>query len=92
MLKKFDRQQKVQRFFCPDCDRRLWRLHRSKCYQFARETTDFLAVEVSSSITSGSATIDHSIEDDTWLEAFICSKHGRLWLSVTKNCSEQSSE
>lgn len=85
MWKKSDRQQQVQRFFCLYCDRRLWRLHRSKRYQFARETIDCVTVKVSSSVTPGSANIDDSIEDDTWLEAFICGQHGRLWLPVIKN-------
>lgn len=79
---KFDRPQQIRRFFCPECDRRLWRLHSSRHYQSARETIDLVTVESNSSKTLGIATTNENLADDTWLEAFICSKHGRLWLLV----------
>lgn len=86
MLKKHSNRKNIQRFYCPYCDRRLWRLDSSKrsiSYLDAAQIQQILNISRQSavSLATKGACVDHNF----WLEKFFCEEHGKLWMKVTMN-------
>lgn len=71
MFGKRMKRNKVQRFYCPYCERRLWRLNSPKHFLFGLGASD---------IQPNSNCIDSNF----WSEEFFCGEHGKLWMRVTR--------
>jgi hypothetical protein len=61
----------TQKFYCPFCQQRLWRLGSPKYYLLSQSSH--------SSKLSASQTIAHA-NSERWLEEFFCEEHGNLWM------------
>jgi len=85
MPKKLSTHKSIQRVCCPKCKRRLWCLDSPKHFLSytgvpdvqqnitgARQKTLFLLAECD------------NIDTNSWLEEFICGKHGKLRVRVTR--------
>lgn len=86
MVKKRSNRKNVQHFYCPYCDRRLWRLGSPKrfmSYPDAAQIQQNLNISrksVLSLVTKGTC-----VERNSWLEEFFCEEDSKLWMKVTVN-------
>jgi hypothetical protein len=77
----------THKFYCPYCDKQLWRLGSPKHYLFfigAEEVKQQfnLSRKVSALLTAQEPV---QVDQNTWLEEFFCESHGRMWLVVKKS-------
>ncbi|WP_036477612.1 hypothetical protein [Myxosarcina sp. GI1] len=84
MPNKRSKRKKTEKFFCPYCEDRLWRLGSSKYYLFyenAREIRQQMGISAKKATFLAS---HHTTYLDTtkWIESFCCSAHGMLWLLI----------
>lgn len=85
MTNKRSNRQKTKKYFCPDCEQRLWRLGGSKYhlyYQNAEEIRNNTGITLKKAklLALQSATY---LDQNKWIEAFCCSSHGMMWLLVS---------
>jgi hypothetical protein len=86
MPNKRSKRSQTQKFYCPHCQQRLWRLGSPKYYLFYQDVTQlkerlgitrkkavFLAAQNPTFVDRGS-----------WLEEFFCEEHGKMWLRLSK--------
>ena len=78
-------RKKTKQYFCPFCEKRLWRLGDSKYYLFYKNATE---IKQNTGISSKKAALlahQNSTYLDTkkWIEAFCCPDHGMLWLLIS---------
>jgi competence CoiA-like predicted nuclease len=91
MVNKRSNRQKVQKFFCPYCERRLWRSNRQKYRLFYKEVAE-LRERLNFSHKKASllaAQIDTFVDRNSWIEDFYCEEHGQIWLRVSKQTNEK---
>lgn len=82
---KRSNRKNVQRFYCPYCDRRLWRLGSPKHFLFYLEAIE---IQKNRNMPRKSAEILASkgtyVDNNVWIEEFFCGEHGKFWMKVTK--------
>jgi hypothetical protein len=86
MSGKRSRRSKVQKFYCPYCEERLWRRGGFKHYLLYADIGDINYYSKISSrqlemVPDKNARIDHG----RWIEKFFCHNHGKVWLLVSKS-------
>ena len=75
----------VQRFYCPYCDRRLWRLGSPKHFVFYLDAGEIQRnVSVSRKNAVVLASKGEYVDNNSWIEEFFCAEHGKLWMKVVK--------
>lgn len=85
MPSKCSNQKNAQRFYCPKCDRRLWRVGNSKYFLSYTEVSEsrryvkMLHQEALLLTAKGTHNSCHS-----WVEEFVCGEHGTLWMKLSK--------
>lgn len=85
MLGKRSNRKNVLRFYCPKCDHRLWRAGSSKYFLFytgALEIQKHVKMPHRSALLLAGKGI--YVDCNSWIEEFICSEHGTLWMKLNK--------
>ena len=80
-------------FFCPYCQRRLWRSGSPKYYIYYEGKAEIkkgfgLSAKNANFLVNQSYT---QLNINVWLEEFFCEQDGRLWLHITRKETELSS-
>ncbi|WP_218080004.1 hypothetical protein [Anthocerotibacter panamensis] len=80
---KRSKRGRIQHFYCPYCPLRLWRIGSPKHYLFYNGPSEItqhtqLGRKKAAFLATQGAYIDRS----AWLEEFLCSEHGLMWMSV----------
>lgn len=81
MFKQRSQRQRPQRFFCPHCERRLWRLGSPKHFLLHQGLSNIppnLDISSKQAIFLAAKVVDN----DTWVEEFLCGEDGKLRLLV----------
>lgn len=77
------RHRRNQSFFCPECDRRLWRLGSPKHFLFYSGATE---IKQNTHLTHKKAALlatqGSYVDRNTWIEEFFCGEDGRMWLVI----------
>ncbi len=82
---KRSQHKNVQRFCCPYCECRLWRMANPKHFLFYLEASEIQQnVEMSRKSAMLLATKGTYIDSNSWIEDFFCGAHGKLWMKVTR--------
>ncbi|MBV9385888.1 MAG: hypothetical protein JOZ78_05605 [Chroococcidiopsidaceae cyanobacterium CP_BM_ER_R8_30] len=85
MPRKRKGRNKIQHFYCPHCESRLWRMNSPKHFLFytgASEIRQKVRVTLASAIFLASK--GDYIDTNSWIEEFYCSRDGNLWMKVTR--------
>jgi hypothetical protein len=77
-------RKKVEQFFCPYCEKRLWRLGGSKHNLFLGSSRPSQQNLQNPSTSSTALDKTACIDPNQWLEAFFCSEHSKLWMLVCR--------
>ncbi|WP_404790303.1 hypothetical protein [Altericista sp. CCNU0014] len=95
MTGKRSSRNKVQRFYCPHCTQRLWRLGGVKHYLLDVKISDPKQNSWASSREAGAtsdkkkAVAPHQNADkNRWIEAFHCPDHGKMWMLVCQDSND----
>lgn len=82
---KRSKRKNVQRFYCPFCEHRLWRLGSPKHFLFYLGASEIQQnVDVSRKNAALLASQGVYTDRNSWLEEFFCGEHGKLWMKVTR--------
>jgi len=82
---KRSNRKHVQRFICPYCDRRLWRLGSPKHFLFYLGASEIHEnVNISRKNATFLANKGAFVDGKTWIEEFFCGEHGKLWMKINK--------
>jgi hypothetical protein len=85
MSGKRSSRSKIQKFYCPYCEERLWRQGGTKHYIFYAGIGEINRHSERSSGQPGILTVQNAcIDHKRWLEKFFCRSHGKVWLLVSK--------
>jgi hypothetical protein len=82
---KRSKRRDVERFICPDCENRLWRIGSEKYPIFCSEASDFVHYlglarkQVALAMAQGVCS-----DRRAWIEEFFCRDHGNMWLLIRK--------
>ncbi|AFY76788.1 hypothetical protein Ple7327_1401 [Pleurocapsa sp. PCC 7327] len=86
MSNKRKKRSQIQKFYCPCCQQRLWRLGGQKYYLFYQDISELkknLGItrkKASFLATQNSAYVDRN----AWLEEFFCEEHGTIWMRLSR--------
>ena len=85
MPNKRSRKYKKPKFYCPDCQRRLWRTGSPKHYIYYQEISDIQKnLNISRKKASFLKTQNTTYLDrSSWIEDFFCEQHGKMWLKIS---------
>jgi hypothetical protein len=87
MSKKRSNRSKTPKFYCPYCDRRLWRQGTGKHSLYfqgvAEVQSQFNLTKKKASMLVGQNSVQ--VDRSTWLEEFFCEVDGKMWLKVSKD-------
>jgi hypothetical protein len=87
---KRSNRDKVQHFFCPYCEERLWRLGGSKYHLYLPSTSSTQqALQSKSKWIGGSVENKTDVDPNKWIEAFFCRKHSKLWMLVSRTSHDR---
>jgi hypothetical protein len=82
---KRSNRSKIEQFFCPYCEKRLWRLGGSKHYLFLANVSNTPQSSQNSSKSPREVLEeDARIDPDQWIEEFFCGEHSKLWMLVCR--------
>ena len=85
MSGKRSSRSKVQKFYCPYCEERLWRQGGTKHYIFYAGISQINRYSKRSPRQLGILPVKNAcIDYKKWLEKFFCRSHGKVWLLVSK--------
>lgn len=77
------RRSDTERFSCPSCGNRLWRIGSEKHLIFYSEASDFVRYMGLSRRQAAMAMAQGGRTDRrTWIEEFFCAEHGKMWLLI----------
>ncbi|MEL6931224.1 MAG: hypothetical protein AAFO95_21770 [Cyanobacteria bacterium J06600_6] len=85
MSNKRSNRKKTKKYFCPDCDQRLWRLGNSKhhiYYQNAEEIRKNTGMSLKKAKLLSLQNTTY-LDPNKWIEAFCCPTHGMMWIFVS---------
>jgi hypothetical protein len=87
MPNKRSSRKRNQKFYCPKCEARLWRIGNPKYSLFCQGITEIQqGFNLSRKKASFLAAQEFApVNRNTWLEEFLCSEHGKIWMRVTKS-------
>jgi hypothetical protein len=71
----------TQKFYCPFCQQRLWRLGSQKYYLISQGKAESQSSHPSK-FTASQKIVNAA--RDCWLEEFYCEEHGKLWMLLSK--------
>lgn len=75
----------VQRFNCPYCERRLWRLGSPKHFLYYLQPSEIQQnVNISRKNAVFLANKGIYVDSNSWIEEFLCGDDGKLWLKVNR--------
>ena len=82
---KRSKHKNIQRFYCPYCECRLWRLGSPKHYLFYLGASEIKKnVDMSRQSAELLASKGAYVNSNAWIEEFFCGEHGKLWMKVTR--------
>lgn len=86
MSNKRGSRQRTQKFYCPECEERLWRMGYPKCHLFCQGISE---IQEGFNLTRKKASFlatqqQTPVNPNSWLEEFFCQKHGKFWMRVSK--------
>ncbi|MBV9386398.1 MAG: hypothetical protein JOZ78_08220 [Chroococcidiopsidaceae cyanobacterium CP_BM_ER_R8_30] len=82
---KRSKRNKVQHFYCPYCEHRLWRLGSPKHFLFYLGAAEIKQnVGMSSKSAALLAARGDYLDNNSWIEDFFCRDHGKLWMKITR--------
>jgi hypothetical protein len=82
---KRSNRSKIEQFFCPYCEKRLWRLGGSKHYLFfANVSNTQQSLQNPSKPTREALEKGARIDPNQWIEEFFCGEHSKLWMLVCR--------
>lgn len=75
---------KRKKFYCPCCQRRLWRVGGYKFYQGQSKRGEALTLisEKDNSLTHSTPSLANQ---QVWLEEFFCEEDGKIWMYLSKS-------
>jgi hypothetical protein len=83
-------RKKVEQFFCPYCERRLWRLGGSKHHLFLGSISKTQQdLQTPSNLPRKRSEKNADIDPNQWIEEFFCGEHGRLWMLVCRTTHDR---
>jgi hypothetical protein len=86
MPSKRSKRNQTQKFFCPYCQQRLWRLGGTKHHLFY---TGAWEIKQNLQISTRRATLlahrSAYVDTHKWLEELFCSEHGKLWMLISRD-------
>lgn len=83
---KRSRRNKAQKFFCPHCGERLWRVGSQKHHLVYTEAKDIQTqLNVSAKKAKFIAATGPSMDSRSWIEEFFCGEHGKMWLLLKRD-------
>ncbi|MBE9191010.1 hypothetical protein IQ230_11730 [Gloeocapsopsis crepidinum LEGE 06123] len=79
-------RKNVPRFYCPHCERRLWRLGSPKYFLFY---TGALEIQQNVANMPRQSAIELAakgvyVDNNVWIEEFLCGEHGKLWMKLCR--------
>lgn len=82
-----NKRKKTQKFYCPCCQRRLWRVGSPKHYLYYQGTQE---IQQGFGLTAQkarflSAQNEVWVDRQVWLEEFFCEEHGKMWLRLFRS-------
>lgn len=86
MPNKRKRRSQTQKFHCPHCENRLWRLGSPKYHLFYKDVAQLrenLGITRKKAIFLA-AQNPTFVDRDVWLEEFFCEEHGKMWMRISK--------
>ena len=82
---KRSKRNKIQHFYCPYCERRLWRLGSPKHFLFYTGASEIQQnVEMPRKSAILLANQGDYVDSNSWIEEFFCGDHGKLWMRITR--------
>lgn len=82
---KRSKRKNVRLFYCPYCERRLWRLGSPKHFLFYLEAAEIRQnVSISRKNAVFLANKGAYVDGNSWIEEFFCGEDGKLWMKVTR--------
>lgn len=86
MPNKRRKRAHIQKFSCPYCESRLWRLGGQKHFLYYSNVSEMLRnLDITRKRATLLATQGIYIDRHTWLEEFFCGEHGKMWLRLHKD-------
>lgn len=92
---KRSRKRRKQKFDCPYCQTKLWRVGSPKHYLYYQEISE---VQQRLNISRKKASLllaqqNTYLDRSSWIEDFVCIHHGSMWLKISQksDCSTQVS-
>ncbi len=84
MPNKRSRHKKSQKFYCPCCQRRLWRVGSPKHYIFYEGREEIQKGFKLPALTAALLAAQNNVWVDrqVWLEEFFCEEHGKMWMRL----------
>ena len=84
MPNKRSRKNRKQKFYCPYCQTRLWRMGSPKHYIYYQQISE---IQKHLNISRKKATFlktQHNtyLDRSSWIEDFCCRQHGKIWLKI----------
>jgi hypothetical protein len=79
-------RNQTQKYYCPHCQRRLWRVGGPKYYLFYDGKLEMqqglkLSHKTASFLAAQSSTL---LDRDIWLEEFFCEEDGKIWMHLSR--------
>ncbi len=83
---KRKRKQTKQKFDCPYCQTKLWRMGSPKHYIYYQEISE---VQKNLNISRKKASLliaqnNTYLDQNSWIEDFYCQQHGKMWLKISR--------
>ncbi len=87
MANQRSRHNKTPKFFCPYCDRRLWRVGTGKHHLFFQGAEEiqqqFGLNKKNASLLAQQNFVQ--VDRGAWIEEFFCEVDGKMWLQLSKD-------
>jgi len=87
MANQRSRRNKTAQFFCPHCERRLWRVGTGKHYLFFQGAEEiqqqFGLNKKKASLLAQQNFVQ--VDRGAWIEEFFCEVDGKMWLQLSKD-------
>lgn len=85
MPNKRSRKNRKQRFNCPYCQARLWRMGSPKHYIYYQGISE---IQKNLNISRKKASFlknqnNTYLDRSSWIEDFCCQQHGKMWLKIS---------
>ena len=88
---KRSRKGEKQKFNCPYCHTKLWRMGSPKHYIYYQEISE---VQKNLGISRKKASLliaqkNTYLDKSSWIEDFYCEQHGTIWLKISSKTNSQ---